>query len=274
MAKNNLFLLFPETERTCQFINSNESFQFQIPVFESFANELNEIINSINVENYVGYYDSQNIENFLLHFKELENLYPDLPRALIRETIKDWDNWRHDTQNIEENSYEIFNQKITNNTFCEIAERKIHNKEDNFPLLNHHAMSVSMRITVLVNSVETIEIYNLSGLKNIQKWFTLNRIPKRNFHTIPKHGENRQEVKIEDGKTISPLRCSVAKAQELLNTAIGFSIDELYQLDNDFDEVIVFKFENDTPQNQYHGYHICKTSSEIPNEIKKRLQIN
>lgn len=271
MAENNVFLLFPETEPTCQFIESNEPFQFHEVVFISFINDLNDIVHSIKLEDFEGYYDSQNIENFLTHFQSLEDLYPAAPFSLLRVTLKDWENWREKIQQSSDKIYKIFKQTISDNTFCEIAERSLVKVDDGFPLLNHHAVKDSVIISVVVNSHSKVSIEKLKGLEKTKKWFARNRIPQRNFHVIPKHGEKRQDIRIISGERISPLRCSKQEAQDLLHTAIGHSLKELFEYDPKHNEIIVFKYENNPAQNMYHGFHVPKESPEIPNEIRMKL---
>ena len=127
-------------------------------------------------------------------------------------------------------------------------------------------------IVVTINEEKSaIKIDNLKNEKEIFEWFAQNRLPPRNFNINPKHGENRQDVCIVNGETISPLRCSSQMAKALLDTAIGKSEKELYNIDPDYDEIIVFKYEGPTPQNMYHGYHVPKDAEEVPIDIRKKF---
>jgi hypothetical protein len=108
-----------------------------------------------------------------------------------------------------------------------------------------------------------VDIPNLHAREELKKWFAINRTPSRRFHVIPKHGENGAG----NWSGASPLECNCQHAQELLNTATGKDTKELFNLDAENNKMIVFKSEND-PNNQYHGYHVDRDSSDVPNEIK------
>lgn len=271
MAENNLFLLMPETNPTYQFIKSNEEIQFDEEAFGLHILSLNEIVNEIKIEKYNGFYDSENINNFLEHFKTIEEYYPAAPFILLRETLKTWENWRESVQQLSDTEYKIFGQQIEDNTFCEIAQRQTNSMECKHPVLNHKAFSENIELQVNVNNVNTVNIEHLSGSLKSKEWFSTNRIPSRTFHVIEKHPIKDSPPRMLNGKLASYLHCSEEKAQELLNTAIGLNIDELFAFDIDKNEIVVFKFENDNPQNMYHGYHVPVDSTEVPDNIKQKI---
>jgi len=73
------------------------------------------------------------------------------------------------------------------------------------------------------------------------------------------------------------LECSKANAQTLLESAIGdVRIDSkrLFNYDVDKAKYIVFYFDGESPQNQYHGFHLTSeiAKQKIPNNILKRLK--
>ncbi len=270
MAQVNLFLLLPETKPSNQWMRSTEADFYG---YQTLIQGLKVISESIAIEKYEGFYDDLNINNFLCLYDTLEDCYPSAPKRLLRSVISRnaFTNWREEAVQSADANYQIFNQPVNDNTFCEIAERKNKIGDDKYALLNHHACIIKKMISVTVNRKSVVEINNLKDEKEISEWFAQNRLPRRNFNINPKHGEKRQDVRIVNGETVSPLRCSKQKAQALLDTAIGESEKELYNSDPDYDEIIVFKYEGPTPQNMYHGYHVPKNSEEVPNDIRKRL---
>lgn len=56
------------------------------------------------------------------------------------------------------------------------------------------------------------------------------------------------------------LECNREHAQEILCKAIGdTSLDnDLWYFDADYDKVLYFEYENQSPQNEYHGYHLSQ----------------
>ncbi|MCP4352624.1 MAG: hypothetical protein GY795_44780 [Desulfobacterales bacterium] len=274
MPQVNLFLLLPETEPSNQWMRSTEADFSETDAYETLIQDLKKIMyESIAIEKYEGFYDSSNINNFLCLYVTLEDCYPSAPKRILQSLIlrNAFINWREEAIQSPDTDYQIFNQSLNDNTFCEIAERKNRSSEDNYALLNHHASAINSMIVVNINRESAIEIDNLRNNTGISEWFAQNRLPPRNFNINPKHGENKQDMRIANGERISPLRCSEERAQTLLNTAIGKSERELYNTDPDHDEIIVFKYEGPTPQNMYHGYHVPKNSGEVPFDIRKRL---
>ncbi len=276
MAKVNLFLLLPETYPVNKWMRAVETEFDEVNLYEKLIQDLKTRFEDISIENYEGFYDNLNIKNFLCCYEILEDCYPSAPKKLLQSLIKNnaFINWRDDPIQSDITEYQIFSQRISGNTFCEIAQRKSNDteNEDKYSLLNHYASSIQKTITVTTKNISEIKIDNLKDETELLTWFAENRLPQRNFNINPKHGENRQKITNVGSENISPLRCSCEEAQILLHTAIGnHKKKELFNLDTDHDEIIVFKFEGDTPQNMYHGYHVPKDSVEVPRDIRKKL---
>lgn len=269
MAQSNVFLLLPETTPSNQWMLSNTDFQTN----NGFAELIKDLIicfDSIKTENYSGYYDLNNIKNFIEHYSVLKEYYPLAPIRRLRSLLMNWANWRLNINQSNSKTYYLFNQPINNHSFCEIAERKLTIINDRFVLLNHSASVIKRTISISVNQRLLIGIENVSDEPQLKLWFSRNRIPKRNFHAIPKHGVNGRG----NFQNANPLMCSEQRAKELIHTAIGESKNELFNYDSNHDMILVFKFENDNPQNLYHGYHINSNSTEVPNHILKKLLPN
>ena len=263
MSKTNIFLLLPETNPTSIWSNSNEHIQTEDSYNGFVKNKVSEI-NLMKLENFVGYYSSNNLKNFFKHFDTLEEYYPKVKRKLISK-IKDWENWQNEPHQKNNRIYKIFNQLIKNHTLPEIAERKNNIPNETFVLLNNNALTIQdTKIIISISDRINIEIDNLKNASELKAWFAKYRTPNRKFHLIPKHGENGTA----NWKEASPLMCSKQNAQVLLNTAIGISTDKLYNYDSDNKMYIIFWNENE-PQNKYHGYHLPLNTIEIPHKIKK-----
>jgi len=266
----NLFIILPESQASTQWSLSNDEFQDEDKIGEFIA-ELKTKIDAIKIENYEGHYDILNIKNFLRDFEDLADFYPNPAFRLLRSIFKNWTNWRGDVRQDSSKMYLIYGQIIKNHTFCEVAERKISKEDDKFLILNHYGHVLPNEFEVSVEQT-LILLQSCSKEKEICDWFATERVPVRNFQVIPKHGENRQDERIIRGELVSPLRCSQEEAQKMLHTAIGDTIDELFNHDKQRPEYfIVFKYENINPQNMYHGFHVPLKSSQVPNHIRKKL---
>jgi len=262
MSKANIYLILPETNPTTNWSESNANLQSEDGYRDFILNKITEI-KSISIENYEGYFDNENLTNFFKHFDTLEELYPKV-KTNLKLKIKDWENWRENPQQNTKRTYKIFKQVIVNHTLPEIAQRKGDNAQETYALLNNSALSIpENEIKVNISGRINIAIDNVKNTEELKTWFSKNRIPKRKFHIIPKHGENGRG----NWQKASPLMCSKSKAQKLLNTAIGDDEKKLFNYDSNKDMFIVFWNEND-PKNQYHGYHLSVDTSEISDEIK------
>lgn len=252
---------------------SNDSL-LEVDQIKQFITELDDLKKVIRSENCVSFYDSTNLSNFLIDIQVMESIDENYPRPIsnmLRTRMKGWKDWRNDPFQTEENTYSHFSQSITDHTFCEIAEHKHQHEEHNFIQINHQAHTCPSPVTVSVNDHTSIEFDCVSNQNGLFNWFSENRLPRRAFQAIDKHGENRAEGRNWRGDWASPLMCSAAKALELLKTAIGNPDHELYNYDPTQDHYIIFKFEGGNPQNMYHGYHVVLDSDEVPKDIKSRL---
>lgn len=271
MSKANIFLILPETKPRTKWSISCNIIQDKNH-YNRFISSIISEIELIKNENYEGYFDNENLINFFEYFDSLEDYYPKIKRNFIIK-IQNWLNWRLDSCQNNSSIYQIFNQNITNHTLPEIAQRKEIYTNETFCLLNKNALSIqSQSIRIIISTQKIINIDNILIADELQIWFSINRIPVRNFHIIEKHPINLDsQPRIWRGRFVSYLHCSEEKAKELLQIAIGLSNDELFAFDNENNEFIVFKYENENPQNMYHGYHIPINSIEIPSNIKNKL---
>ncbi|MBX9807584.1 MAG: hypothetical protein K2X95_07270 [Flavobacteriaceae bacterium] len=268
MSKVNLFILIPENNPKFSWINSIDILIEENNIRDYLRN-LDSYKKSINYEKYDGYYDKNSLIALSNQIKILEDSYPRPTLRILQSIFEDFFDWRENPIHSDENNkYTIFAIKIENHTFCEVAQRKHNNFDQAFAFINYRAITIQNEIAIKINNINNhIEI--LENEIQLINWFSENRIPKRNFQSIPKH---RISDPIQrNGETISPLYGNAENAEIILKTAIGINSKELFGYDESNEMVIVFKFENDTPQNQYHGYHIAKNSEEIPKEIRAKL---
>lgn len=273
MPEVQLFYLMPESEPSNSLMQSNDQLTNDVADASRFILELDGFLHSVKLERYNGYYDPQNISNFLLHFNILEDYYPNPITNLLRLRLQHWNNWREEPVHDASATYKIFGQPVSDHTFCEVAYRKSRETGNNFIVLNHGAFLPANGLDLVINHQTSVAILAVSTTTGLFHWFAENRHPVRNFQIIEKHGESRQEGQWwRNGEWASPLKCDRHRAFELLKTAIGDSVGELFNIDSDNAEYIVFKFEGHNPQNRYHGYHVSLDSTEVPQHIKDLLE--
>jgi hypothetical protein len=117
------------------------------------------------------------------------------------------------------------------------------------------------------------EIYHFNQAKDI--WTFINKhLPIRTYSFSSKHGNaTTKAIAPKPTEKVSQLLCSDLEAQTLLNSAI-FDLREkkfYYNFDEINDTYILFPYEGETPQNQFHAFHITHEEwhKEIPASIKK-----
>ena len=255
MNKTNIFLLLPETEPQNQWMNTNKNHRTEGRL-NKLITEILQCEQTVKIENQSFFYDGNNIKSFAKHFKTQKKYYPEPHIKRLKSFLKDKENWRDNIKQSDTKVYLIFKQPICDHTFCEIAERKISKTESKYILLNIYACKIKTDITVKVDNTDVL-IHSIKTEKKLKFWFAKNRIPKRKFHKIEKHGE--KGIGGFSNDNVSVLLCSKEKAQQLLNEAVGKRSEELFKSEN--------------YANQYHGFHVDKNSQEIPQKIKKILNI-
>jgi hypothetical protein len=267
MSKVNLFILIPENNPKFSWINSTDILIEEKNIHE-YLRSLDTYKKSINHEKYDGFFDRNLLIELSKQIIIFEDSYPRPTLRTLQTLFFDFFDWRENSIHSDDNDYSIFNLPIENHTFCETAQRKHNNLDQNFAFLNHQAITIKDKIEIRLNTTSH-NFKILDNNKDLIDWFCKNRIPKRNFQSIPKHDIPKPITR--GGKLISPLYGNEKNATKILKTAIGINSRELFGYDESNEMVIVFKFENNTPQNQYHGYHVAKDSEEIPKEIKSKL---
>jgi hypothetical protein len=120
---------------------------------------------------------------------------------------------------------------------------------------------------------ERINIAYLDDIQDIRKWIADNS-PKRKYNFSSKHGNSTTKaIPPKSDLKVSELRCTNEEAQQLLETSILDLREKpwCYNFDEKLNTFIVFPFEGDTPQNQFHAFHVEKDEwkKEIPLSIRK-----
>jgi len=128
-----------------------------------------------------------------------------------------------------------------------------------------------------------VNIPHLKNFENLEQWFKKNRTPRKfNFederHKQRKNTKNNQTKKGNKSPILNNDKQHIAS---LLEDAIGNSNDKDYLIN--FDEkngqYVRFEYENENPQNQYHGYHLVlqgtydRDEKEVSKISEKILQI-
>ncbi|MGB0930134.1 MAG: hypothetical protein ACPGVB_05125 [Chitinophagales bacterium] len=151
-----------------------------------------------------------------------------------------------------------------------IAERiknKLPRKEKSILLNVNNAISTSRRFIALFKDCRAnpnrefpafAHLYFVSDFAKLEQWFNDNR-QQRNYNVETRHIEGHPNYR--RGK--SPILGGIGGTEHiasLLKNAIGDwkTHKLLFNFDTENNCYVRFEFENDNPQNQYHGYHLVK----------------
>lgn len=272
MDKPEIFILFPIYEDVSDvphYINKIELKQ------DSYYIECIKVVNNIldvfSIENYNGYYDSENINAFLYPFDIVEDYYPNI-RSQFRRLMSRWgDNWRDDNKQEKTDLFYYFSTPINNDTFSEVTKRKYVGNDKKFVIINYDAFLCRNNVIIKYkNNDYHIDVIS-PKIKEIALWFSKNRQPKRIYNFNPKHGENGKRVfSSNKGDKVSILMCGKDDVTDMLNMAFGEDSKVLYYYDCEHKRYIEFKRELEQKDKiVYHAFHLdCSDENRIPQKIK------
>jgi len=256
---------------------------------EQAIEELGQLIDFLKTDKDVFvFYDSRDVSSALEH---LEGLLDDPsrltnPKTALRLILRRCPNVQDESQLDHQSSYFSWHYQRAEirpengNILAEIAERVInsideakfialilgdttHNSSSAIPVFKDNNRDVQLPKFVLIEYV--------FGFSQAFNWLNKSRKP-RNFNKNPKHGENGEGMRSNNGEKVSPLLGSKEDAHQILQTAIGCpGTTELYNFDDKNGRYLVFKFENEHRVTTYHGYH-PENEAEVPASVRTWIE--
>lgn len=246
--------------------------------YEELMTKLRDVSSYFCYENYECYYDSRNLNAFMIPIVSLGDCYPKVS-TLLRRRINNWgSDWRRNKSITEQDKCKFLGSEIVDDTLCEMVNRKQKIPECTYLLVDDEAIVQQTDKCELLFKGKIVEIDNCKfDVKPLARWFGRNRRPIRKFHLNPKHGEKGKGAHpANKGDKVSLLLCSEEEAAIMLNKAVGESADSktLYFWDSSKEKYIEFKCE----VNQvYHGFHLDEEDAKqrisvcVKEKIKKLL---
>lgn len=229
----------------------------------AFVTALIDTLRFITYERVDKYYDGRNVDGMLYPYAELG--YPSVEYT-VRTSLRDYDvlDWREE---LGEDSSEIEwrNNIIVNDICSKVHERECMDKPEikvhaALFVVEHAIEGEGDAITFNCHGRPCTLVYQTT-LRGLCGWLSDNRIPARRFKYCDKHGENgRGGWFLPDGTHTALLDSSCEHAQTILNKAIGERTvsNDLWYYDSQYGKMLYFEYQNDNPQNEYHGYHLSK----------------
>ena len=153
----------------------------------------------------------------------------------------------------------IMGCRLADNIVTEAAYERRHSQKQLVLLINASALSVAENSIPFSCDGGKMYPYELDvrklDVKEIALFLSERRYPERLFELNPKHGECRKDVRYENGRKISPLKCTKEQAQKLLHLAFGLKDRHVWAYDPKEGQLMEFKRHSDFV---WHGYHIDK----------------
>lgn len=205
------------------------------------------------------YYSGELMDEWEEWFKLFSEEYPEPSYRLLKAALLNSDAMRWEEDRKTDASFQIdtMGGRLTDNIVAEAAFVRCQSQKQVVLLINASALSVGDNsITFSCDEGRTypytLDIRNLS-VKEIAFYLSKTRYPERVFEVTPKHGECRREVRYENGRKISPLKCTKEQAQKLLHLAFGLKDRHVWAYDIEEEQLMEFKRHSDFV---WHGYHI------------------
>lgn len=240
------------------------------------------VLDYFQYEHRIILYDRQNLESLLYPASLLKEEYPGLKRTILAKIrdrgFSDWKDHKvkeNGTRHILENGMDV-----TDDMLGDMATRQ---KSGEIPciLIQDGAIEASKGCIILHGSNKTRYCLATScNIRAIHKWLFLNRAPKRTYHFNPKHGDAdhpSQDYTDRHGNhhRAAQLLTNTDVTNELLKKAVGRDqTSELWYYDTTNGCFIYFENEGDTPQPEFHAYHLHPGDENFDNiDINKLRQV-
>ena len=265
ILRTEVYFLFPE------YIDDHQSASFPYIHHMAFGfdgeqpafwGDVTDMLSLFKYENGVDkYYDKRNLDGMLYPYRVMD--YPSVDTG-IRTSLRDFDviDWREvfgcHGETIDWRGFYIMDDT------CAMVYTRSHT--DTPAELIHAALYVVENAIENDGDVFVFKKENticslplLRSVKELHAWFSEYRIPLRQFKYCRKHGANGQGGwSLPDGSHTALLDCSCNHAQEVLYKAVGDPSvsQDLWYYDAEYNKVLYFEYQNKSPQNEYHGYHL------------------
>lgn len=242
-----------------------------------------EVLEYFSYEQTNKYYDNSNLEGLLDVAQQFPNEYPKAVETIMSSMQRIGLTSRNTNPVAKSNTYHLGADDVTNDLLGDMAQREFEHKEvrdkvkhdvnhqllprdkeyEPCVLLQHGAVIAPggfLRITMQGN--RSLELQSVSNIPDFHQWLGLHRYPYLHYVYNDKHGDAyhpSQNHTDRHGRIIrsAQLLTSTAKTRALLKKAVGDSVwGDLWYYDDANACYIYFENQGNTPQHEYHAYHL------------------
>lgn len=129
-------------------------------------------------------------------------------------------------------------------------------------LLQKGAVSTVQGAVMLTSTNCQLKIQSVGSIADLHNWFSMHRFPSRHYVYNAKHGDAHHSSQSYNNRRghlerAAQLRTTTAATKVLLKKAVGVSQEgDLWYHDDANGCYIYFENQGDTPQHEYHAYHL------------------
>lgn len=284
--KSTIYVLFKE----CPSVGASKPYICASADYISFPDELMRDWTSIfDVLNYFGYedahkyYDEDNFEGLIGVARTFQDEYPSVETTIIAESqaigLTPW----NAAPAVRTDNYSLGNDDVTSDMLGDMAQRELDHRRTLYRVRRdiHHLLTPQEKeyepcvllqqgavvapggmIEISMSGNRRLLLESVNDIVSLHKWFSLHRFPYRHYQFNSKHGDaNHQSRYYSDryGKSVkaAQLLTGTGQTRALLKHAVGESYDgDLWYYDEAQSCFIYFENQGNTPQHEYHAYHL------------------
>lgn len=281
-----LFKEYPDPKgrrKSALYIHDSEDFLADKDALMKDWRDVADVLLFFGYEKANRYYDEDNLDGMLYVADTIPAEYPAVS-DFIRSEVQaiGLTSWRTDAA-VKTDTYYFGQNDVTNDLLGDMSQRES-NREDTMQriqkdianqllpvdkeyepcvLLHKGAINGPQgEVLITMKGGRSIRLRTVDSIGDMHDWLSQHRFPHRRYKFNPKHGDAYNEAQTYTdrlGHVIQAAQLLTTKeeTEALLNQAVGDSIKgDLWYYDTSNDCCIYFENQGNTPQHEFHAYHL------------------
>lgn len=279
-----LFKEYPDTYgrgKSAPYVQDSDDYlRFPDAIMRDWT-DIYQILDYFGYESTNKYYDDDNLNGLLYVAQQFPSFYPSVVDTILSEFGRiGLTSWKS-TPTIKKDRFYLDKTDITNYMLGDMSQREmdrllLFQKVKNDPqrtlkptekeyepcvLLHKGAMNKNGTILVKTDRECDLKLQSVENITELHEWLSIHRYPYRHYSHNEKHGDihhRAQKYKDRHGiKSAAQLLTTYSRTKSLLKKAIGENYEgDLWYYDDLNDSFIYFENQGNTPQHEYHAYHV------------------
>lgn len=265
------------------YIHNSEDYLIDPSAIVRDWTDLSDVLDFFSYESMNKYYDDDNLEGFL----GVAQLFPEEYPCVVQTIMSGMQStgltsWKT-TPATKTNTFHLGTVDVTNQLLGDMAQREANHldilsrvKQDTYHhlmpkdkeyepcvLLQKDAISApNGEIKLKVNGFFNLKLQSVDSIISLHNWMSQHRFPYRHYAYNSKHGDANnlaRTYKNRHGHVVqaAQLLTTTGATRSLLKKAIGYFYEgDLWYYDDANNCYIYFENQGDTPQHEYHAYHL------------------